>query len=401
MNSINSYSCPNCSRNSTLIYQALKQPLYSQVLLSDAKDPVKYQTKELGICYCPECVFGFLMQPLNSQELDILYSKLYTFRPSDISKSDVVFMKTISEHLKELQGVVNVLEVGCHDGYFLNMLSKLGLKCTGFEPSPSGKIGYQRYSGLKIYNEFFNPILCSDSYDLICLRMVLEHINDPISFLKSLKNVLKPGGYLYVEIPDLEYQITNLFFNDFHFEHCAYFTIKSAVEIIKKAGFYIYDQIKISNNILTLIFVENESLFNSAIYEEINNSNWTEFNSKNVSTFMKRLSYLKEKFWNIFNNSNAWAIWGAGAHSINTISFLGLTEDHVKFVVDSDQEKHNKFLPGCGFQVLSPESLRDKSVNVILICSKYSDEIKSIINKEYSHIEKKYTLFNNDVIELS
>ena len=42
---------------------------------------------------------------------------------------------------------------------------------------------------------------CNKKYDLIFLNHVLEHVEDPVVFLKGVKSVLNKGGLLYIEVP--------------------------------------------------------------------------------------------------------------------------------------------------------------------------------------------------------
>jgi SAM-dependent methyltransferase len=38
-------------------------------------------------------------------------------------------------------------------------------------------------------------------FDVIILSHVLEHVSEPAGFLKSAVDLLKPGGYIYIELP--------------------------------------------------------------------------------------------------------------------------------------------------------------------------------------------------------
>lgn len=42
-------------------------------------------------------------------------------------------------------------------------------------------------------------------FDIIIASHVLEHVNDPSNFLSNINNMLKPGGYLFLEVPCLDY----------------------------------------------------------------------------------------------------------------------------------------------------------------------------------------------------
>lgn len=62
-------------------------------------------------------------------------------------------------------------------------------------------------------------------YDLVVMSHVLEHSNNPISFLSEILTKLKPGGYLFVEVPNSDYKFKDsdephlLFFNQIAIEN--------------------------------------------------------------------------------------------------------------------------------------------------------------------------------------
>jgi len=72
-------------------------------------------------------------------------------------------------------------------------------------------------------------------YDMVTMSHVLEHVNDPLAFLQRLvKDYLKPGGKVYIEVPMFEQHVKLL--GDFHLAHKFYFTAGSLEILAKIAG---------------------------------------------------------------------------------------------------------------------------------------------------------------------
>ena len=67
--------------------------------------------------------------------------------------------------------------------------------------------------------------------DLIIMRQVLEHVPDPMVFLKAYHALLsrtKGGnGLLYVEVPSTNATIEKGRFSDFYYDHVGFFTLNS------------------------------------------------------------------------------------------------------------------------------------------------------------------------------
>ncbi|MBI4849797.1 MAG: methyltransferase domain-containing protein [Nitrospirae bacterium] len=95
-----------------------------------------------------------------------------------------------------------ILDIGCGSGYFLDLLKTKGMKCSGYEFSPEASEA-ARAKGHDIFNGPFPEALASTApYDVICMFQVLEHLPDPIGFLRDARKLLRPEGVLIVSVPD-------------------------------------------------------------------------------------------------------------------------------------------------------------------------------------------------------
>jgi SAM-dependent methyltransferase len=105
--------------------------------------------------------------------------------------------------IKYIRAGMNILEVGCAHGAFLNKISQdisLGV-CTGLELNSSAKFENERF---KILNQTIQDFSEKNNveFDVVCSYQVLEHIWDVHSFLDSKIKCLKPGGLLIVSVPN-------------------------------------------------------------------------------------------------------------------------------------------------------------------------------------------------------
>ncbi len=99
----------------------------------------------------------------------------------------------------------NMLDVGCGTGAILDMFSKK-FNCFGQDTS-SDAIEFCKKRNLKnVYLGTLNEIeLERNTFDLITAFDVLEHIEDEISVLKEMKNLLKDDGRILVTVPAFQF----------------------------------------------------------------------------------------------------------------------------------------------------------------------------------------------------
>lgn len=96
-----------------------------------------------------------------------------------------------------------VLDIGCSEGSFLMQFQRLGWVTCGVEPSAFAQFGRQVY-GLDIRQGTFEEVdLPLRTFDIVTALRILEHVADPRSFLTRVKVLLKPGGWLYLEVPNV------------------------------------------------------------------------------------------------------------------------------------------------------------------------------------------------------
>lgn len=98
----------------------------------------------------------------------------------------------------------NILDYGCGTGEFLHEMNAKGWTCTGIEPSENPKKHAIEKYGLNVGDEQLLENIPEASLDSITLWHVLEHVYPIEERLQSFHRLLKPGGTLFIALPNSE-----------------------------------------------------------------------------------------------------------------------------------------------------------------------------------------------------
>lgn len=106
-----------------------------------------------------------------------------------------------------------ILDIGCGTGEFLYSCKKNGWGTTGVEPSEIARDQGIKNLGLSIEKETDLSSFKSNSFDVITLWHVLEHIEDLENIIKNLYRILKNNGMLFIAVPNLNSYDANYYKN--------------------------------------------------------------------------------------------------------------------------------------------------------------------------------------------
>lgn len=125
----------------------------------------------------------------------------------NLSKFDWYYMPWKWEHEQVsmyIKNKMNLLEVGCGSGDYLNKINSLyEINTLGIEMNKSA-ISKARSRGINIEEDSLevHSLKHKEYYDIVCSFQVLEHIADVASFIESSIYCLKTGGKLIVSVPN-------------------------------------------------------------------------------------------------------------------------------------------------------------------------------------------------------
>ena len=154
-----------------------------------------------------------------------------------------------------------VLEIGCAEGSFKNLLSadceywgvEYDSKAAAIAGGKSHKVLIGEYTDIEdqLPTDYFDLIICND---------VIEHMRDERAFLSSIKSKMKARGTIVISLPNVRY-IKNMYEllikKDWRYHdagildrtHLRFFTSKSIKHTMHDAGFYISQMHGINNAI--------------------------------------------------------------------------------------------------------------------------------------------------------
>lgn len=142
----------------------------------------------------------------------------------------------ILDYLGEPSGR-NALDIGAGSAVFPAAMRLSGWDITALDPDAAAV----EHARVNAQVEAFQGDALSSTfpgrYDLVTFNKVLEHIEHPVEALSRAKAALKPGGWLYVELPDGEEALYDgLHRQEFFLEHWHAFSLASLTLLARRAG---------------------------------------------------------------------------------------------------------------------------------------------------------------------
>jgi len=96
-----------------------------------------------------------------------------------------------------------VVDVGCGGGLFLRMLRERGLPVLGLETSEAAATSAWKRNGVAVIcGDLSKSPIERGSCAAVTMFHVLEHLHDPVGYLRSARDLLLPGGRLIVQVPN-------------------------------------------------------------------------------------------------------------------------------------------------------------------------------------------------------
>jgi 2-polyprenyl-3-methyl-5-hydroxy-6-metoxy-1,4-benzoquinol methylase len=176
---------------------------------SDLIFPI-YSLKNFGICFnilkCKECGLTFRDILLNDEETAKLYSKNYFSeeQPDYFFNQSDIKLKILADKLDDIEKICpkkgNILDVGCAVGTFLIIAKKNGWNVTGVEVSEfASDYARKKFNLNVITGELSKLNMEQDSFDVITMWDVIEHLEKPQEILNIAFNLLKFNGIIVVQ----------------------------------------------------------------------------------------------------------------------------------------------------------------------------------------------------------
>ena len=219
-----------------------------------------YHAIERNWFVCNDCGFVYRSPVLSDGDCEILYEKYEKDALKNTNLNDL-FDKIInlpdaeSENYQKIKWLLEVLcsaygaefkrkefsflDVGCGSGLLMFSFLRECQNSHGFgvELNPQYAALASARSGGTVKQGLYRSGLFDRDFSLIILTKVLEHVPDPLVLLSEMARDLKPGGCLFIEVPDVV-DFKNLEADDprFFIPHIYFFSSATLGELARRTG---------------------------------------------------------------------------------------------------------------------------------------------------------------------
>jgi len=366
------------------------QPLANNLL---SKKDEKCDLYPLEMNYCEECYNCQLSVAVNPKKMFSNY--LYTSSTSSSFREH--FVNAAKKYIKDFK--LNkkksyIIDIGSNDGVALKPFKDLGFKkILGIEPAKNlAKLANK--NKIKTFNGFLeknNLNKIKKNSNLILASNVFAHSDKLKEMAECMFKLLAKNGIIIIEVQYLLNTLKDLTFDNIYHEHYNYWSLTSLInffnqyeakifraEKVKTHGgsirIYIKKdkKVKIENSVKELI--KEEEKFGIKKYETYQNF------AKKV---YKIRDNIRKNILKLKSENNKIIGYGSPAKATTALNFFGIS-DEIGCIVEDNNLKHGKYLPGMKIPIVSKDKIKSKPDCALVLAWNFFEEIKKR-NSDLAH----------------
>jgi SAM-dependent methyltransferase len=288
------------------------------------------------------------------------------------------------------------IEVGSNDGYLIDQFRADGARAIGIDPSlDMCRIAKER--GVEVMPALFCEPVANDIArriglaDVIMANNVFNHANNPVDFARAVAKALSPTGVFVFEVPYWLSMIESGRFTDMvYHEHPSYFTIKSAWNILKKAGLEIVDFSVVNyhgGSLRVFARLDTGADMPTQVQEAIQQETQVglfepDFYQELQSIFQQQRAKWLSSFYQLLEKEPNAVIIGVGAAAkANTwLRWHGLDATVIRCITDASSHKQGKYTPLTRIPVVSDEEFaRYENPYALILSWNISSALREVI----------------------
>lgn len=210
----------------------------------NAKEPNAIINYSFELIVCKKCRLIYLNPKQRIEDFSLLY-------PSDYYKEvkgaaailENFFLSERKEIVEAFKKKGSLLDIGCGDGKFLKIMARNGWSVSGVETAFSSADTLDREKYNIYYGILKKNIFKNESFDVITMWQVLEHLGEPKEYLTTIYHILRQDGILVISIPNIDsFQARFSRSKWFHLDlprHRWHFTPQTILGLLCKCNFYV------------------------------------------------------------------------------------------------------------------------------------------------------------------
>jgi len=353
-------SCPSCLNHDLLetFYQIKGIPVYQNRIYNTLQSAISCKRGDISLTFCHNC--GMIFNSKFESKI-MQYDQSYDNRQS-ASKYFRSYLDDIIHLIVHKYGIFNenVLEVGCGNGEFLELFCRRSRsKGIGFDPSYTGP---EFRENTHFVPDYFNEKYLPVKADVLILRHILEHVDDPKKFLSTILQSIKVNHEckIIIEAPDFEWVSGHGAYWDVFYEHVNYFSKPLLKNLLESMGLRLID---IFNHFEGQYMIVIASFRPDSISrKETKKSNAA--SSSIICQFKRNVASKKKEVEHMTQHvlkGSPFTVWGAGAKGFTLLNFL--EKDvlcRIPFVIDVNEAKQHNYCAGVGIEIMPPAILKHR-----------------------------------------
>ena len=373
-------SCRACGKGRLKSFINLgTTPLSNAMVPFDAADKgeVAYP---LHAFVCEDC---FLVQLGEFETPESIFMEDYVYF-SSFSTSWLDHAQRYSRQMIErfdLSEEAHIAEVASNDGYLLQWFQKAGFKVTGIEPADVCAAAARKI-GVETIGVFFGVETARaiaeqrGKADLIAANNVLAHVPDLADFVGGFRELLSADGVITFEFPHLLNLIEQTQFDTIYHEHFSYLSLRPVMEVLRNADLRVFDVEELSTHGGSLrVFACHQSARHAedqrvdALLAKEEQAGI--YDAATYDGFSQDVCAIKDDLLEFLikarRHGKSVAAYGAAAKGSTLLNYCGVGPEHVRFVVDKNPMKQQRFMPGVRIPVHDVEHLVANMPDYVLI----------------------------------
>jgi SAM-dependent methyltransferase len=388
--------CPSCGMSERDI-------LYHQHFLEPAG---QHLMDEYLVCVCRGCGMAYA-DGIPTQELFDSYYQArskyeYPEREGEASPHDLDRFNRVVDEISRLapDRGQRILEVGASTGAMLCALRDRGYdRLLGLDPSPACK-GIAARHGVLVEN--LSPAALTargETFDMVLLLAVLEHVRDLGPFLEVLMSVLAPGGALFVQVPDAAafHVWPDAPYQQFSTEHINYFSRTSLGNLLRPRGleeearweYAVSGGQGCTLPVLDMLFRLTGR--RSAVSNLVRDQETETALKRYIALSAETDAHLEKTLAGVARSRREIIVWGVGTHTQRLLAEGRMAGLNIAAYVDSNSHLQGTTLGGK--PILAPRELEGRKEPILISSRASQEEIRSQILKTLGLRNEIITLY--------
>lgn len=356
------------------------------------REPEVYYPLQVYMCEdCGLAQLGYVVPP------EVLYQNDYPYEASTTKAGREHWARFAQNVVRQLGLRPNelVVDVGSNVGVLLDAFRRQGMRVQGVDPAPN-IVEKAHARGIDTICDFMSPEaarrIASEKgrAAVITATNVFAHVDDLVSFMRSVEILLLEGGALIIEAPYFANLVAFNEYDTIYHEHLSYLSVRPLVSFFRKFAMEVFDiqQVEIHGGSFR-IFVGRQG--RHAVCAEVGRllaqEEETGLHTRpTLDAFARAVEQNRRELeWLVHRvKAEGKSIAGvsAPAKGMTLLNYCRIGAEILDFVTEKATLKIGRFTPGTHISVVADdELLRARPDYALLLAWNFADEIMSNLDE--------------------